>query len=296
MTLIAIIVAVIAIRAQWIPAFVTERVWAERYTSAIGHRGWLKGRHPALHFGVIVLPAMALLWFIGTYQTAWYFELLDLLVAVFLLVSILSYRAIESTLQPFMRRWRNQEWQAAYEHGSQFFHYSKMISPSELLNQTITQYLLKINQFLFAPVLWFLIFGTAGLALYVLTLSATQAGLLEHNGNGDNAAWRRLAQDCLHALDGIPARLVAMSIALLSMNAKAFAVAVRRFRVTDRESEIVLKLATKMALEFKELPDNNEAIASEGVSRIHAVQDLRTNILILWMLIIAFFTLIGWIF
>ncbi len=296
MSLIAILISILAVRTQWVPTFISERLWAEQYCALVARRRWFNRRQPAVQYGALVLPPLLILWYLGVMANGWAFELANFLVAVFLLVSVLSYRSIESALQPFLRRWRNQEWQAAYEHGAQFFHYSKMISPNELLNQTITQYLLKVNQFLFAPVFWFALFGTAGLSVYVLTLAATHVGLLERNSGTDNAPWRQLAREFLNALDGVPARCVALSVALLSLNTKALAVSVRRFRVTDREAEIVLKLSVKMALDFQDLADDNEAIASEGVSRIHAVQDLRTNVLMLWLLIMAFFTLLGWIF
>ncbi|MGB1059152.1 MAG: hypothetical protein ACPGZU_03415, partial [Ketobacter sp.] len=67
----------------------------------------------------------------------------------------------------------------------------------------------------------------------------------------------------------------------------------RRFRATDREAEVVLKLAVKMGLAFQELPMSDEEMASEGARRIHAVQDLRSNVFVFWLVVIAVLTIIA---
>lgn len=296
MTLIAILCALLALRAKAMPNVVAERVWTERYVNWWESRSWFQSRHPLTLYGAIVVPPMLVLWWVGTYQQGGTYALVDGIIALLMLTTALAYRTMDTAVQPFLRRWRNQEWQAAYEHGAQYFQYSRMISPAELLSQTVTEFLILSNRFLFAPLLWFALFGTAGLALYLLTLTATHQGFKELKEVEETAAWRRIAQEFLHGMDGLAARLVAMSMALLTLNGKALAVSVRRFRVTDREAEIVLKLAARMALEFSDLPEESEALASEGVRRVHAVQDLRTNILILWLLVIGFLTLAGWIF
>ena len=209
--------------------------------------------------------------------------------ALVVLAGTLDFRKVESTLVPFLKRWRNKEWQSAYEHGTQSFDYGRMVSPAELLNQTVTQYWVRVNQTLFAPLFWYGIFGLGGAALYLFTM------LLSRNGQADEdqAAWKKIGNEFLYALDGVPARAVAMTIAALCFNGKAFAVAVRRFRATDREAEIVLKLAVKMGLDFRDLPADEEELASEGIRRIHSAQDLRSNVLIFWIVVIAVITIIS---
>jgi len=70
-------------------------------------------------------------------------------------------------------------------------------------------------------------------------------------------------------------------------------VALRRFRATDREAEVVLKLAVKMGLDFQDLPLDEEEMASEGSRRIHAAQDLRSNVFIFWLVVLAILTIIA---
>lgn len=293
MTLIAILISYFAMRESWIPSVIRDRRWATTYLAA--YEGFsLEGKaHPAIVYGLYVLIPMFLAWYLAIVASGWVFMLADFVLGLFLLCSTLTSRRLNSDFQPFLKRWQMQEWQAAYEHGSRLFNFSKTISAGDLLSQTITHYLIRMNQSLFAPILWYVIFGTAGLVLYALTFVISQN---EDSDKEENSQWKKLAGEFMHALEGVSARIVAMSIALLFMNSKTLAVALRRFRVTDREAEIVLKLSIKMAMDFKELPEDKELLASEGIRRIHVIQDLCTNILVLWLLVIAFFTLLGWVF
>lgn len=295
MTLIPILISYFAMRESWIPDVIRERRWAMAYLAVYEQTGVATKVHPALVYGVFVLVPMFVAWYLAVIAHGWVFVMLDFVLAFFLLCSSIGSRRLNSNFQPFLKRWRHQEWQAAYEYGAQLFDYSKTISNADLLSQTITHYLIRMNQCLFAPILWFVVFDTAGLMLYVLTYAVVY-GVDAKDGNGNGRSWHKLAGEFLHALEGISARVIAMSIALLFMNSKTLAVALRRFRVTDREAEIVLKLSIKMALDFRELPEDTELLASEGIRRIHVVQDLCTNVFVLWLLVIAFFTLVGWVF
>ncbi len=55
----------------------------------------------------------------------------------------------------------------------------------------------------------------------------------------------------------------------------------------------MLKLAVKMGLDFKDLPTDEDELASEGIRRIHSAQDLRSNVLIFWIVVIAILTIIS---
>jgi len=57
-----------------------------------------------------------------------------------------------------------------------------------------------------------------------------------------------------------------------------------------------LKLTLKIGLDFKELPRGDDELVSAGLRRIHAAQDLFSHLLILWVIFIASFMLLGWIF
>lgn len=293
MTLLAILLALFATRQAVVPDYFKEHRWATRYLDEFERLSFLQRFHPSIRYGAFIVPPMLLCWLIGTFQTAWFYDGLDLALSIVLLISILGDRQLESAMQPFLKRWRAQEWQSAYVHGEKLFHYSKIVSPSEMLTQTVTLFLLRINQVLFAPIFWYAIFGSAGLMMYLLTYIAALPYADDGQKKATLASWRKIAQEFLQALDGLPARLIALSVALLCFNRKALVVAFRRYRVTDREAEIVLKLAIKSGLDFAELSDDQEVLAAEGSSRIHSVQDLKSNILIFWVIVIAVFSLLG---
>ena len=288
MTLLALLVALWGVKESYVPAYFADCQWGLAYMKRAQHLSFLNNAHPALGYGFYILPPVLLAWYFAEMHDRWFFSFLEAVAAVIVFVAVLDYRKVEAALTPFLKRWRNQEWQSAYEHGSGSFDYGRMVSPSELLNQTITQYWVRINQTLFAPLFWFAIFGLAGLVLYVLT------SLLERGEEGnDRPGWKKIGTEFLYALDGVPARAIALTIAALCFNGKVVAVALRRFRATDREAEVVLKLAVKMGLDFQELPMSDEDMASEGARRLHAVQDLRSNVFVFWLVVIAVLTIIA---
>ncbi|MFZ5601218.1 MAG: hypothetical protein ACOY7J_02095 [Pseudomonadota bacterium] len=290
MTLLALLLALWAVKEAYVPAYFADGQWGLAYLNRFQQQSFLQSLHPAAGYGLYVLPPTLLGWLVGTHLEGWVFTLTGAVLAVVLLTACLDFRRLEATLVPFLKRWRNKEWQAAYEHGTHTFDYGRMVSPSELLSQTVTQYWVRINQTLFAPLFWYGIFGLGGLALYLFTVLLPR---VPDPQTDVPSAWKKIGIEFLHALDGVPARAVAMTIAALCFNGKAFAVAVRRFRATDREAEIVLKLAVKMGLDFKDLPTDEDELASEGIRRIHSAQDLRSNVLIFWIVVIAILTIIS---
>lgn len=291
MTLLALLLALWGLKESYVPAYFAECQWGVTYLRQAQKLSFLNNAHPALGYGFYIVPPVLLAWWFSEMHDRWFFSFLEALAAVVLFVACLDYRRIEASLIPFLKRWRNREWQAAYEHGSKDFDYGRMVSPAELLNQTITQYWVQVNRTLFAPLFWFAIFGLAGLVLYVFTALLTRH--FEQDDSADIAPWKKIGIEFLYALDGVPARAIALTIAALCFNPKVVAVAARRFRATDREAEVVLKLAVKIGLDFQELPEGDEPIASEGVRRIHAAQDLRSNVFVFWLVVIAVLTIIA---
>ncbi|PCJ34121.1 MAG: hypothetical protein COA99_14930 [Moraxellaceae bacterium] len=293
MTLLAILIALFATRQAVVPEYFRELRWSGRYIAMSERVLFRDIFHPAVCYGFFVVPLVAICWFVGTYQTAWFYDAVDFAISIVLLVSIIGDRQLESAMQPFLKRWQAQEWQAAYVYGEKLFRYNKIASPSDMLSQTITLFLLRLNQVLFSPIFWYVIFGSAGLMMYLLTSIAALPPAARDGIQVESESWRKIAQEFLQALDGIPARFVALSIALLCLNRKAFVVAFRRYRATDREAEIVLKLATASGLGFSDLPSDQELLASEGSARVHSVQDLKGNVLIFWVISIALLSLFG---
>lgn len=291
MTLFALLLALLVARESYVPAYFSQCHWGKTYLERIQKWSLMEKVHPALAYAVCVIPPVLLAWFFSHMDQRWFFSLIEALLAVVIFVACLHYHQTETALSPFIEYWRKSEWQAAYESGLAHFRYGRMVSPSELLNQTITQYWVRINQTLFAPLFWFAIFGISGLMLFLFTVLL--ACPWSPKANGDSPAWQKIAKEFLYALDGIPARAIAVTIAALCLNSKVLAVAFHRFRTTDREAEVVLKMAVRMGLGFQYTPENQNELSSEGIRRIYAVQDLRSNVLIFWLVIIAILTIIS---
>ena len=291
MTLFALLVALFVTKESYVPAYFTQCQWGESYLARIQQWSLLEKVHPALAYAICVIPPVLLAWCFSHLDQRWFFSLLEALLAVVIFVACLHYHRLEAALNPFIEHWRQGEWQAAYEKGLPHFRYGRMVSPTELLSQTVTQYWVLINQTLFAPLFWFAIFGISGLMLFLFTVLLARPWSPPENG--DTPAWQKMAKEFLHALDGIPARAIALTIAALCLNSKVLAVAFHRFRTTDREAEVVLKMAVRMGLDFQYTPEAQDELSAEGIRRIYAVQDLRSNVLVFWLVVIAVLTIIS---
>ena len=293
MILLAILLALFATRQSVVPEYLKQLRWGHWYLAFFEQLPLAERVQAAVCYAIFVITIMFVCWFVGTYQTEWLYDAADLVIGTIFLVSVIGDCQLERDMQPFLKRWQAQEWQSAYVHGKKIFNYTRAVGPSDLLSQTITLYLLRINQVLFAPVFWAVIFGSAGLAMYILTYIAGQSTDGGKSSASDAGSWRKIAMDFSQVLESVPARIVAISIGLLCVNWKALVVAFRRFRVTDREAEIVLKLAVKSALNFNELSEGLELLAAEGSNRFQAIQKLKNNVLLFWVIFVAVLSLFG---
>lgn len=292
-TLLAILISYFALRESWVPGSVYQRAWALNYLKSVDSVSFIRRLPAGLGFILYVLFPVLLVW--GIAVPLAYFDmtpatvLTNTAIAIFLLCSTLRSRRLNTEFQPFVLRWQKQEWQAAFRYGAALFNYGRIITKADLLNQTMTQYLVRVNQCLFAPIFWFVVFDTPGLLFYALTLSVA----FEYQMNEEqhrNSPWKRTATLCLSCLEGLSARAFAMTMALMFYNVRLFSLALRKFRVADHEPEIVFQMVLLLAFRFKELPSDNETMAIEGGQRLRLVQSLVRNVFIFWLTLLFLVT------
>lgn len=294
MTLLAIVIALFLVSQQWVPTSIKERRWLRLYLVWF-ERLWRSKNWPVgAQYVIYLAPLVIAAWGIDVPLYGWYWQLTDLILSVLLLCSALDYRTVETRLHDTLRRWRSQDWEAAWQEGKDYWSYSKNAQATEMVNQTLIGFLIKTNQRLFSPLFWYVLFGLGGLMFYVLGRVAAKNS---YRGKGDEPAraWRKVAYEFQQVLDGFVARVVVLTVGALLFNFKAVAIAVRRFRATDREADVVLRMAVRVVLNFSEWPESVDAVASEGVRRGHQLLELRSNLVLLWLIVLALFTLAGWV-
>lgn len=293
MTLLAIVIALFLVSQQWVPAAIRERRWLRVYLVWFDRFWRVRQWSVGTQYVVYLLPLGIAAWLINVPMPGWYSRVADITLAVLLLCSALDYRVVEARLHDSLRRWRSQDWEAAWRDGKDYWGYSRAAQPTDMVNQTLSGFLVRTNQRLFSPVFWYVLFGLTGLMCYVLGRVAAKNSYREKDDEPARA-WRKVAYEFQQVLDGFAARVLVLTFGALQFNPKAFAIAFRRFRATDREADMVLRMASRVLLNFSEWPESADAVASEGVRRAHQLLELRSNLMLLWLVVLALSTLVGW--
>ena len=289
MTLLAVLVSLWIVHKGWTPQPLYQCRWGQKYLTTMQHKAFFTQHHPALAYGTYLVVPVGICWYIQS-SSSWLFALTEGFIVIVLLLGAVDYRRLDKSLEPMVTHFELRQWQAAYEYVRPVFDFGRLVSPAELLQQTVIHYWLKTNQLLFAPLFWLVIFGPAGLALYLFTklLKTDQFAVSDF----DEPGWKQIGIEFLHSLEGLPARALALTIAGLTRNKTVLAVAVRRFRATDREAEAVIRHAVKFGLNFQELPTDEEQLALKGAERIRQIQQLRRQVLVVWLVVIALLTIV----
>ncbi|CBL44351.1 hypothetical protein HDN1F_07680 [gamma proteobacterium HdN1] len=290
MTLLAILIALFLATQRWVPAVIRERRWLRLYLvwfeRVLRARRWPVG----MQFIAYLVPMGVLAWLTDVPLPGHIARGLEVAVAVLLLCSALDYRLVENRLRETVKRWHSQDWEAVRLEGKKYWGYGRLVQPTEIVNQTLIRFLVRTNQGLFSPIFWYVLFGSSGLMCYVLSRVAARNRFREKNGELVRV-WRRVAFEFLQVLDGFAARVLVFTLSILSFNVKGMAIAFRRFRASDREADMVLRMAARVVLNFHEWPETPEAIASEGAQRAERVLRLRRILLMGWLLVLALFTI-----
>lgn len=291
MTLLAILISYFALRESWVPGFIQQRAWALGYIRSFDSHSWAEKLYPILTLLLFLLGPVLLAWLLAVPFEPLAIQIANAIVAIVLLCSTLRSRRLNSEFQPFITRWQKQEWQAAFRYGARLFQYRRVISKLDLLNQTMTCYWVRMNQSLFAPLFWFLIFDTPGLIAYALVLSIAYEVQVAPD-RAEKPRWKQLTHECLAAFEGLSARFVVITMGMALMKRKLIAIAFRTYRVADYEPQIVLQMAIKEGFDFAPIPADSEVIAVEGGKRLRRMQELSRQLFGFWLLLIGAATLL----
>ncbi len=110
------------------------------------------------------------------------------------------------------------------------------------------------------------------------------------------AGWISCGAEFRRILDAIPARVVAATLGLLELDKRLLSLSVQRFDGPEDVAGVVLFAAASDSEEFETLPDDEELLASEGLKRLGSLMELRANVLLCWIIVIAVGTILGWMF
>ena len=291
MTLFALVIALLLASQQWVPARIRDRRWARRYMVWFERQARNRQWPLAVQYAACVLPLTMACWVLETWLSAGVLQAVVVAVCVFLLVSVLEFRRLEGRLEHLSAHWGREDWIGGFGRASDT---GPRGNPIETVNNSLLDFWVRTNRGLFSPLLWFVLFGPGGIAFYVIGRTAAKNG---YRGRGDEPAraWRKVAFEFQQVLDGTSARVICLGVALLRLDSRALAIAWRSFRATDREAEGVFRMLFRVVFGWGEWPATIEAVASESVHRARVLVELRNQLVLLWLSLVALLTLAGWL-
>jgi adenosylcobinamide-phosphate synthase len=92
---------------------------------------------------------------------------------------------------------------------------AERLGSAEISRLAIEQGILSSHRHVFAPLLWFMVLGPAGAVLYRLSLGMAQHWSGTTGAAGENTAFGRFARQAFQVLDWLPARVTAVTFAIV---------------------------------------------------------------------------------
>lgn len=148
--------------------------------------------------------------------------------------------------------------------------------------------LVLVNERLFAPLVWFVLLGPLGAALFRL------AAALRHAGAARPAGFRHCADFLSDCLAWLPARLMALGYAVTGSMVHALAASGLGDRLGLHDSNAILERAGLGALQIDDVEEFCAADAANRVVLIDQVKSLIGRSLFAWLTIYAALTIAGW--
>ncbi|MDX9672761.1 MULTISPECIES: regulatory signaling modulator protein AmpE [unclassified Pseudomonas] len=268
-------------------------VWIEKF-SALRHRvqrdgGWIRelnkletsarlGQRPWLVLTILVLLPVALLGLLLLVLEPVAYGLLALPVHVLVVIYALGRGDLLGGLGPFRDAWRREDLQAAAHVAKRDLDICAD-SGEQLLDRVQGHLLWEAYQSFFAVIFWYFVLGpVVALAYRLLALAQ------EH---GQNPALVERAGQLRHALDWVPVRLLAASLALVGNF-----VAVSRVMLHELLNWNIsaAQLINKVGLAAGEIPP--PVVGPEGINTLDCLWELLLRAAVLWYAGFALWTVL----
>jgi len=306
MTFICIIAVLILEQLQAAPA-VRIMAWQVAYAEFL-ERQFNGGerRHGVTAWAVgVALPALLLLMLHVGFN--YIHPLLSFSFDFVVLYLVMGFRQFSHFFTDIQMALRMGELERARQLVSQWRGVSaERLGSTEIARLAIEQGLLSSHRHVFAPLLWFMVLGPAGAVLYRLSLGMAQQWAASAWRAAEDDTFGRFAQQAFQVIDWLPARLTAVTFAIVG----DFEDAVYCWRTqagqwADASSGILLAsgagaLGVKLGLP---LPDviGIEARPELGLGEDADVEHLQSAIGLVWralvlcLLLLALLTVASWV-
>lgn len=287
MALIAILISLVAERflgsMEEFRRFVWFRRYAEWLTARFANTAFLNG--PAGVLLTLLLPVAAVA-IADYYLSQWWF-VLGLGFSVLLLLLSYGPTDLEAEVEAYVDAQERGDEESACWHAAELIGSEPPEHSPQLTRRIIENTLVQANDRLLAVLLWFLLLGPAGALLYRLVCELTLSAQEREPDLLGEAAQR------LHAiLAWLPARMCALAYAL----AGSFVDGLNAWRNQTGEwhekSREILIASGLGAMGYE--PGEEESSREHDVEMVHEVLSLVRRAVLVFLSVLALFTLAGW--
>lgn len=262
-----------------------SHVWLDSYIhQAQNSLTWLKIIHP---WAVVILLTLLIGLVTGGLDAllkgVW-FNSLHFLFNILVLFFCLDTRSLRPELTHYFATCQKDEPQAAYLSGCEFLKLPQDQTPTDLvtLASTITRHIFLHAAYLFSVLFWYILAGPMGAAVYAFVTHLIKIS--------QQSPTSEVAKQLHDILDWIPVRITALTYALMGHFAFALNyLASHLFSGLEQTQELAID-AGLAALET----GPNDLVLSTGAEN-QAALDLVDRTTVLWLVVIALFTLSAWI-
>jgi adenosylcobinamide-phosphate synthase len=183
---------------------------------------------------------------------------------------------------------------------------AERLGSPEIARLAIEQGILSSHRHVFAPLLWFMVFGPAGAVLYRLSFDVTQYWPASAGPQQETGHFGEFARQTFQVLDWVPARLTAVTFAIVGdFEDAVYCWRTQASQWTDAASGILLSsgagaLGVRLGLPLPEAV-GIEARPELGVGEDADVEHLQSAIGLVWralvlcLLLLALLTMASWV-
>lgn len=292
MTLMAILICLALQRYVGLGDALHKMSWSNNYAhymhKLIGNTPLWKGV-----WGMIALlvPPIFVVAFLDHLLQGWFFNFFKFLFDLFILLYCLNASDIRRQLADYFNAATREDAQASYYHGFAFIKKSSAQTPPEdsghLVRAVTRAIFLNADQHIFAIIFWYILLGPVGAVLYYLV---NRIIFLAKQNQPELIAFKDAAQQIQSILDWIPVRITGLCYALVGQFNYAFTKWLKYLKLGSSKSQ---ELAYCLGLAALELDETDPATAQ--LSENYSALTLIDRSLVIWIVVIAVFTLGAWI-
>lgn len=280
MKLLAIVIALLCRKMNAVPAMTDFKDAVSQGVQKLSElplTGWAQ-------YAVVVLIPLLLVHLLYEFLGNWIFGLVGLVFSIALFFLIWNDRPIEEFLERYLPAWQSGQLQPPLEIGSQYFPVKEQDALDDVHRHVWDQWLLTWNAQIFAPLLWFWLFGPLLLVWMLVNRSLIGSSKI---GNDLTQAASQVQQFFFWVTGRV--------LALTFMISGSFAAIAKKVAegLTDWDipTSQLLHETALTALGLQPLKEDKQSMIDQAGRQLTALESLLSRSLVTWLVLMALWTI-----